>query len=533
MSIFNQIKIYQMKKQFILFLFTIFQISIYAQSSIQWQKCLGGTIGEYGSSIQQTIDGGYILAGNASSNDGDVSGNHGGGDVWVVKLDSIGNIQWQKCLGGSLLDNAYSVQQTTDGDYILLGWANSNDGDVIGSLGLGDFWVLKLDSAGVILWQKCLGGTIYDIPSYLEITADGGFIISGQTYSNDGDVSGNHGSSDAWVVKLDNIGTIQWQKCLGGTYDEIAYSIQQTNDGEYIVSGVTSSNDGDVSGNHGNGDAWLVKLDSAGNIQWQKCLGGSSGDEARSVQQTTNGDYILIGTTTSDDGDVSGNHGYSDVWVVKLDSVGAIQWQKCIGGTNSEVAYQIQITTDGGNIFAGFTYSNDGDIAGNHGGGGPDMLVVKIDSVGAIQWQKCLGGFSNEGANSIQNTNDGQYILTGWAVSNDGDVIGNHGEADIWVVKLSATVGMNELSSITSLNTYPNPASDNLTVNLSLSKTENLTLQLINVLGQTVLEPICLKNSSGTFTHSISTSKLPNGIYLLDIMGEEGRRTEKIVIDHR
>jgi hypothetical protein len=242
------------------------------------------------------------------------------------------------------------------------------------------------------------------------------------------------------------------------------------------------------------------------------------------------GGYIFAGGSFSNDGDVIGNHGSYDVWVVKSDSVGNLQWQKCLGGTSDEEAFSIQQITDGGYALTGYTESNDGDVSGIHGF--RDFWVVKLDSMGNLQWQKCLGGADLENGFFVQQTIDGGYILTGITVSNDGDINGNHGGGDVWVVKLSSTVGMNDLSSITSLNVYPNPTSDNLTVNLSLSKTENLTLQIKDVLGQTVIEPIYLKNSSGTFTHTISTSKLHNGIYLLDIMGEEGRRTEKIVVEH-
>jgi hypothetical protein len=524
-----------MKKLFILFLFTILQISVYAQPSIQWQKCLGGTLNETARSIKQTMDGGYILTGSTISNDFDISGNHGGGDVWVVKLDNLGNIQWQKCLGGTASEFAWSIQQTTDGDFILTGYTSSNDGDVSGNHGgTHDVWVVKLDSSGNLQWQKCLGGTATDYAFSIQQTMDSGYILTGFTASNDGDVIGNHGGgSDVWVVKLDSLGSIQWQKCLGGTSFDEGWYIQQTANGSYILIGLTSSIDGDVISNHGSFpffDVWVVKLDNMGNLQWQKCLGGTSDEFAWSIQQTTDGGYIFIGITRSNDGDVSGNHGGGDVWVVKLDSLGNIQWQKCLGGTASEIAYSIKHTTDGGYVLTGFTQSNDGDVSGNNGSS--DVWVVKLDSLGNIQWQKCLGGAADEGANYIHQTIDGGYILTGVTYSNDVDVSGNHGGGDVWLVKLSSTVGMNELSAITSLNVYPNPASDNFTVNLSLSKTENLTLQIKDILGQNIIEPIYLKNISGDFSHTFSTSELPGGIYLLDIIGDEGRRTEKVIIEH-
>ncbi|MHA1651797.1 MAG: hypothetical protein ACTSYB_16515, partial [Candidatus Helarchaeota archaeon] len=191
--------------------------------------------------------------------------NHGGYDFWVVKLSSTGVIEWQKCLGGSNNDWVYSVQQTADGGYIVAGFTVSNDGDVSGNHDgedFCDFWVVKLSSTGVIEWQKCLGGSNYERAYSVQQTADGGFIVAGETKSNDGDVSGNHGGYDFWVVKLSSTGVIEWQKCLGGINDEGAYSVQQTADGGYIVAGYTDSNDGDVSGKHGvcACDFWVVKL---------------------------------------------------------------------------------------------------------------------------------------------------------------------------------------------------------------------------------------------------------------------------------
>ena len=187
--------------------------------------------------------------------------------------------------------------------------------------------------APAIEWQKCLGGTADDFANSIQQTSDGGFIVAGETRSNDGDVSGNHGKSDAWVVKLNSLGDILWKKCLGGTGNDYARSIQQISDGGFILTGYTNSNNGDVSGNNGYYDAWVVKLNSSGDILWQKCLGGTYDDYARSIQQTSDTGFILAGYTFSNDGDVSGNHGFSDAWVVKLNSSGDIIWQKCFGGT--------------------------------------------------------------------------------------------------------------------------------------------------------------------------------------------------------
>jgi PKD repeat protein len=344
--------------------------------ALDWQRCLGGSMTEILYSIQETNDGGYITAGYAYSYDGDVSGHHGGWtDAWVVKLNSDGTFQWQQCLGGTGDDSAWSIIQTNDGGYSLAGRTTSDNGDVSGNHGGGDAWVVKINLDREIEWQRCLGGSGDDSAYSIQQTGDDGFIIAGDTYSNDGNVSGNHGGADAWVVKLDRNGTLEWQQCLGGSNYDCARSIRETDDGGYIIAGETHSNDGNVSGNHGSADAWVVKLNSGGALQWQKCLGGTSGDTVYSIEPAEGGGYLIAGETHSDDGDVSGKHGKWDGWVVKLDSGGTPEWQRCLGGSEGDSLRSIVKISDGSFITAGVTYSNDGDVSGNHGSG--DYWVVK------------------------------------------------------------------------------------------------------------------------------------------------------------
>ena len=195
-------------------------------------------------------------------------------------------------------------------------------------------------------------------------------------------------------------------------------------------------------------------------IEWQRSLGGSWHDDAYSIQQTADGGYIVAGDSYSNDGDVTGNHGGNDYWIVKLDASANITWQRALGGSNSDGALSIQQTTDGGYIVAGYSESNDGDVTGNHGGP-TDYWVVKLDASGNITWQKSLGGSNNEGAFSIQQTSDGGYIVAGNSGSNDGDITGNHGDRDYWVVKLGPDVGIQETKKL-SISVYPNPTSDKL-----------------------------------------------------------------------
>ncbi len=249
-----------------------------------------------------------------------------------MKLDNSGNIVWNKLLGGNLTDLAYSIVQTTDGGYIVTGNSTSSaNGDVTGTNhGSSDYWIVKLDNSGNIVWNKLLGGSDTDITYSIQQTTDGGYIVAGESFSSaNGDVTGtNHGVQDYWIVKLDGSGNIIWNKLLGGSGNDITKSIVQTTDGGYIVAGYSASPaNGDVSGvNHGGYDYWIVKLDGSGNIVWNKLLGGSGNDIAYSVQQTADGGYIVAGTSySSSNGDVTPtNHGSGDFWIIKLDANGNI-----------------------------------------------------------------------------------------------------------------------------------------------------------------------------------------------------------------
>ncbi|MDP9041436.1 MAG: hypothetical protein M3N30_05605, partial [Bacteroidota bacterium] len=412
-----------MTRFFAVFFFPLFCVvsSSFGQTpALMWQKCLGGNNGEYASSIEPTTDGGFITAGYTEGVDnGDIMGYHGNlsvGDIWVVKTDNAGNIQWQKCLGGNSFETGAYIHQTSDGGYILAGTSASVDCNFKGNHGGADYLVIKLNNKGDVVWQKFYGGSMNEYAWSLSVAPDGGYIVAGETESSNGDITVNHGIRDYWVIKLDASGNLVWQKSLGGTGDDEAYSVQATADGGCIVAGFTESNDGDVTGNHGKRDYWVVKLDNTGNIQWQKALGGSTFDGAWSVQLTVDGGYIVAGYSGSNDGDVSGNHqgfgpGDSDYWVVKLSSTGILQWQKCYGGNLNEIAYFIQPTMDGGYVVAGTSQSADGDLTCN--AGITDMWIIKLSSTGVLQWQKEIGGNYYDEPHCVKELADGSYIIAG------------------------------------------------------------------------------------------------------------------------
>jgi hypothetical protein len=508
---------------FILTLFLICSRSM-AQPNIEWQKCLGGSLSEGPYSVCSNYKGEILVLGESKSSDGNVNGNYGDADFWAVKLNPLGNILWSKNYGSSGLDRPNHVNNTADGGFIFCGYTfpwNGADNDVIGfhSGTAGDGWIVKVDSLGVVQWSKCLGGTLGDqILSVQQITD--GYILTGSTSSNDFDVSGNHGGTnpnDVWVVKLNNFGAIQWQKCLGGTGNDGAGSVKQTLDGGFVILGGTYSNDGDVLGNHGSGDAWVVKLSPSGVIQWQKCLGGSDNDIGNSIEITSDGGYIIAGSTGSNDGDVIGNHGGNDSWALKLNSLGVIEWQKCFGGSNFEEFRSVQNLIDGGYIFSGYTSSNNGDVSGRIGGFG-DVWLVKTNGNGSIQWQKCFGGTQVETSVQIISPQADNYIFVANTNSNDVNVSGNHGGGDMWLVKLSPTITESPSLSVSSeLEILPNPSKGIFSLKANASMLGK-GFNVFNSLGKMVTSGI-----TSTENTAINLENQATGIYSIRFEGDRKR----------
>lgn len=397
---------------------------------IQWQRSIGGIHTDIANTMVSTIDGGCIIAGSSDSNDGDITGNHGSEDYVVVKMDSLGNMEWQKSYGGSRSDIATCIQAVSSGGYIVAGYSASNDGDVTGKHGAditSDYWIVKLDDKGSIEWQQCLGGSDYDYAFGIAAAEDDGYIVVGMSSSNNGDVTGDHGNGDCWVVKLDQQGKIEWQKSLGGYNPETGYAVKTVPGSGYVVVGFAFSRDGDVANDSRSGQVWVLKLSKDGNLQWQQSIGGTAPYYGTDIALTRDGGYIITGRTNSD------NAFNPDYLVAKLNSAGNKEWTKHFGGSAIDYGQSIRETPDGGYIVAGFSTSIDSNIA-NHGGA--DAWLLKLNANGDTQWQQCYGGSSDDQAFAITCTTDGGYIFAGASASGDGDVNGNHGSSDCWVVKL-------------------------------------------------------------------------------------------------
>jgi hypothetical protein len=423
------------------------------------RRLMGGTNSDEAYSVQVTADGGYIIGGfSTSSNTGTLTGitTNGQSDFYVMKLDASANIQWQRLLGGTGQDNAARVRQTTDGGYIVVGTSNSsNTGTFAGvtSNGLDDYGVVKLNAAGNVVWRRLLGGTGSEFATAVAATADGGCIISGfSSSSNTGTLAGffTNGNDDAWVIKLDAAGTTQWQRLIGGNQMDEAHNIAQAPDGTYImVAHSESSNTGTLAGLFTNGDrdAWIVKFNSVGTILWQRLLGGSNIELMRSVVATPdNGCLVVAASASSNTGTMTGliNNGSWDMFLLKLDGAGTTQWQKLYGGIGSDQQYDAVATADGGYVITGTAGSTSINTGNLYGLSNTSQLIwtVKVDNIGNMQWQQLHGSgtaFSDGAYGIARNAAGDLFIVGSTPASNSGSFSGlfNSGLEAAYIIRLN------------------------------------------------------------------------------------------------
>jgi hypothetical protein len=531
-----------MKKIYLL----LFCYSIYfvadAQINLtkQWDHRYGGVSGDYCTAFRRTTDGGFILAGKTDS---DSSGNKTSNmlpnstfDYWVVKLNYSGNLMWEKDIQAADNDNLWSINLTADGGYIIGGTSNSPIGGSKSEISRGgtDYWIVKLDGQGNVMWDKTLGGAGDDDLRYVFQTSDGGYMVGGTSRSV---VSGEKsqvkfGLSDYWVVKTDSMGNKLWDKVYGGLSSEQYRVTVQTSDGGYLHAGASSSDTGGTKTDHSQGgsDFWIVKTDSLGAIQWDSAYGGPADDNLSAMIQTTGGGFIMGGVTNSGIGGDKSQplNGAYDVWVVKVTSTGTIQWERTYGGPGWEDEFcSFYQTMDGGYLCGATSYSSIGLDKTENNLGVEQPWIFKIDMNGVKQWDKTVftlghneAGFTEEMEKNCYVVVCGDNGLTGGDKSEDA--WGGFSE-DFWIVKYcdDQNVGNNELTlNSDNIMVYPNPFTDNLKVRLAVSHTSIAVAILYDALGKEVLS----KEFEGGTT--LNTSILPKGIYFLEIKvdGVSGRK---------
>lgn len=436
--------------------------SLFAQlPPLQWANKYGGSTVDIPFVIKMTSDGGTIVAGYTDSKDGHVTNlaSRDYWDLWVAKLDRCGNIEWQRAWGGSGYESARDIEQTADGGYIVLGETNSTDGGVVaGYGGTKDIWLLKLDATGNLQWQKRYGGSGLDIGNHLQILDDGSFLIAASSSSNNGDITGNHGTggyTDGVIMRINASGGMVWSKCFGGTKNEELLDFEIINNRIYLA-GYANSTDGDIPPSQKNYDVWLLTIDLNGNKIYSKVYGGAQNDVAYAMSRATDGSLTLAGYTTSNDGDVSGAKGSQDYWVVNIGTNGTLNWQKVLGGSDAEYANALLTDTDGGYLIGGISYSNDGDVTGALGEG--DYWVVKLDATGNMLWTENRGGSTNDHLRfMVYNPTQDEYYLAGDSDSYDGDFIDGQGETDFAVLKFKRPMRDTTDSVVCNLANFVSP----------------------------------------------------------------------------
>lgn len=516
--------------------FLIIHLLSFGQFQIDWQQSFGSMASDWGYDIAET-DGGYLVTGIAGTGGGEVECFDGDGGGWLIKIDDSGNLVWQKCFDYA---HAFRIVKAIGSPYYYL----------IGGAFLEPYpddynlWVAKIDSLGNIIWERALGNTIGVLggDQYGEPTADGGVIATAQIDSEGGDISNWHGGYDGWVIKLDSAGNTEWDQSIGSSQFEFINGIIQTSDGGYLAglygkpNGIGGNIDCIVYPAPGGPDAIVFKMDSLGNPEWHQCYGGSGSEAVNRLLEVENG-YVIASSGGSNDGDLEGSgwHGGSDVWLLKIDYEGKIIWQKCYGGSDDEWIYKLFQTSDDGIITFSNTHSFDGDVVGNpsSGSGDPSIWVFKVDSIGNLLWKQCIGGTRAERVYGVVKHNDSKYAVAGemfYSPSVDVNcsnfVYGSM--QNYWVFGISDTtvnVVENEVG-IAEIKIYPNPASSILNIdfpsNYEVLKT---TIEIVDINGRIVLNKKPLST-----TNQINIKQLNPGLYIVKIKNNETLITRRIII---
>ena len=300
-------------------------VKLDASGAVSWQKSFGFQGNDSGFSVIQTNDQGYLISGildvSASGGQGNssrTSNRHAGGEYWTIRLNASGDMLWSKFFGGSFTDMPEGIVETDDNGFIIVGGSDSFDIDITNNLGSYDFWIIKISDVGDLLWEKSFGGEEIDQARAIVKSGDGNFVIAGDTRSNSNDVSNNNGAADLWLIKISPEGELIWERTIGGSSFDVSRSIKRTRDNGFILAGSSRSSDIDVSENKGQNDAWVLKVDSNGNLQWERSIGGSNIDFAYGIAELNDNTIVVVGDTASNDQDITENKGFTDMLLIKM-----------------------------------------------------------------------------------------------------------------------------------------------------------------------------------------------------------------------
>jgi hypothetical protein len=530
-----------MKKNY--FYFLLFVPLLMQSQNILWEKSYGGKNADYLFDAQPTADNGFILAGSSLSGKtgNKTAGNNGDLDYWVWKMDANGKLDWQKSLGGSGFDLLQSIKGTQDGGFILAGTSSSNQGldKLSDSKGLSDFWVVKLDAKGQEQWQQTIGGSGQEDLLTVIPTRDGGYLLGGSSSSAKTVISATttlktqstakedltlktestRGSMDYWIVKLDSKGNVAWQKTYGGRYSDLLRSLEQTKDGGFILGGYSNSpQSGDkTAASIGIGDYWVIKTDELGAIEWQNTYGGSGDNQLYVIHQTEDEGYIVGGNTnspgalTTKGGSVQSG---SDFWLLRLDTKGEVVWSETYNYGKVDILTSLVENLDHSFLVGGYAQSERATTAKGliqkEAEGINDYIALKVNAKGEAVWEKIVGSGGEDILRKLISTRDGGYLLAGTSnASSSGDKSTTLGSNDFWVVKLQDQLV--PLTVQSSIEAIPNPVSTFTNIIIGYEY-EMGTATVVDLAGRT-LQQFTISSR----TVPIDMSMYPEGIYIVNI----------------
>ena len=472
-----------MKTKILMLIVFLLAIST-ADAQIMFQRHYGGTLDDGGSSVLQTDDGGYIVAGRTMNYD------NGSNDIYVLKTDANGNELWSKIYGENEWDAPFEIKKTHDNCYIIAGETSSY------GAGASDAFLMKIDSNGDSLWFKTYGGMQDDGATGVNVCNDNGFIVTGVT------MSFGDGQSQIYLIRTDENGDTLWTKKYGPSYANcFGYSVIQTINDGYIISG---------SFNYGNPKLYIIKTNSLGDTVWTKKYEYNGMYSGSTIRETNDGNYIVLGTVVN-------MANVSDIRLMEIDQIGDTIFTKDYGGIDNEVGGEVQLTNDNGFIITGLTQS--------YGAGGKDVFLIKTNENGGAQWTKTFGGAGDDWGGSVQQTTDNGYIISGYTKS-----FGNN--YDVYLIKTDAngeSSGINENADSNGLQIYPNPNKGTFGIQLQNLISEDLFIEIVNANGQLVYENHL--NKANLPNIKIVLSSCSKGLYVVKVQTENIIKVEKIVIN--
>ncbi len=477
----------------ILYILSSNQICFAQTPDTTWTRIFGSSNNKYGYYAEQTNDGGFILVGYV-----DISGDD---EIWLIKTDANGDTLWTKTYGTYRYDYASCVHQTSDGGYLIFGDTDSFYPT------RWNGWLIKTDSYGDTLWTKVFTGPkFYFIRSGVELPSGNGYVFVGYTKTSAA------GPEDIWLVRTDMDGDTVWTRTFGGSEREIGLTVLRATDGDLVIGGDTESfSEGDF-------DAWVIRVNTSGNLVWSKSYGSTERDILYDMKQTDDGGFIIAGHTES----FGHMNNYTDAWLIRTDYNGDTLWTKTWGGETHDGAMSVVQTSDGGYVWTGYL---------NVSTFNQDLWVLKIDGDGNTLWSKTYGATFNNIGRSINKTIDGSLIIAGNYYSEVTNT------RDVWLLNIDPDISNVEQDeqalipeTIILKQNYPNPFNPTTTIEFGIPESQFVILAVYNLLGEQVDLIVNENLSAGSYRVSWDANNFPSGTYIYKLSTGQISQSKKMIL---